>query len=570
MGDSIAWNFNICSYPESFWYSKQYRSRLACAAPIAAITLDEAAVKGEHTDDLLVDESNDLNNVFRVLEIDPQLITMSIIGNDLLNVEPGNNPTQAEINKAVAEVLDARQNLQEVLSVLVSELPDADIVLNTLYDNEAYDCYSGNPSDFHRTWVPIVSRILRDVAWGQIRRVPNAEVAAEFAHEDQIGGCTGFDGLICRDLFGLDNIHPRNNGYEVILEKLWEGSGGVSLGPNDVLGRSSAGGVDYGYLRRVRRLLPTTWQLLGGAAAASPEAALDDQDDGSAAAITLGAAAEELRLGGFPDWYDEIQIVRVIAGVRYRTTGVVNDDFYRMEGSISGQFRPDPGHAYTPTDWNYYTPIVGGGGPNQPPENPDYPLAKLLALPQVAAYRDASATLTKNPTLPPGATDYQWPAVTHEELAMTTIRVATAPIAATAGNDAYQVELDYAWLDLYGWEKARPEEVQELRVEYLADETLEVSFEPLTGAQRYNVYFGSLAELRSGQYDHGAQAPAVALCGGATGDAGEGRLTIDAAPAQQPTVAAYILVTAHVDDVESPAGQSSAGSEIDRSQSVCR
>jgi len=30
MGDSIAWNFNICGYPESFWYSKQLRTRLAC------------------------------------------------------------------------------------------------------------------------------------------------------------------------------------------------------------------------------------------------------------------------------------------------------------------------------------------------------------------------------------------------------------------------------------------------------------------------------------------------------------------------------------------------------------
>jgi len=160
--------------------------------------------------------------------------------------------------------------------------------------------------------------------------------------------------------------------------------------------------------------------------------------------------------------------------------------------------------------------------------------------------------------------------VTHEELATTTIRVATAPVAATAGNDAYQVELDHAWLDLYGWEKPRPDEVQELRVAHLSDGSLEVSFDPLVGAQRHNVYFGSLAELRSGRYDHGAQAPATALCGAATSDAGEGRLKIDVAPAEQPTVAAYILVTAHVDDVESPAGQTSAGSEIDRSQSVCR
>jgi len=566
MGDSIAWNFNFCGYTSSFWYSKELRSRLACTAPAASVTLDQAAVKGEHTDDLLVDESNDLNNVFRVIEIQPELISISIIGNDLLDVDPGSGPTQAEINRAVAEVLDARQNLQEELSVLVSAVPGADIVLNTLYDNEAYNCYTGSPSDFHRTWIPIVSRILRDVAWGQTRRVSNAEVAAEFAHEDQLGACTGFDGLICRDIFGLDQIHPTNAGYEVVLEKLWEGVGGANLGTRDVLDRGLLSGVDYGYLRKVRRLLPRTWETRNGALVESPEAALDDQDGGAPARITLGSGAEELRLHGFADWYDEIQIVRVIAGVRYRTTGAVADDFYRMEASVDDRFRPDPGFDYSPTDWNFYTPIVGGGGPNQPPENPDYPGARVLALPDVPTFREASATLTKNPELPPGAADYVWPAVTHEELATATVRVASAPVAATAGNDGYAIELDYAWLDLYGWEKERPAEVGGLRVDRLADGTLEISFDPLTGAQRYNVYPGTLDSLLAGAYDHGA----AALCDAGTLDAGGGRLKVQVAPSSLPAASAYFLVTAHVDDVESPAGRDSEDEEIDRSQSVCR
>jgi hypothetical protein len=42
------------------------------------------------------------------------------------------------------------------------------------------------------------------------------------------------------------------------------------------------------------------------------------------------------------------------------------------------------------------------------------------------------------------------------------------------------------------------------------------------------------------------------------------------APAGQPGPDAYFLVTAHVDDVESPSGSTSEGTEIDRSQSVCR
>jgi len=569
MGDSIAWNFNVCGYTAQFWYSEQIRSRVACVAPSSSVTLDKAAVKGEHTDDLLVDDTADLNNVFRIIEIQPKLITLSMIGNDLLNVEPSGSPTQAEINVAVAEVLDARQNLQEALSAMVSEIPAADVALNSLYDNLAYNCYSGNSSLFHRQWLPIVNRILRDLAWGQARRVSINEAAAEFAHEDQAGACAGFDQMICRDIFQLDNIHPNNNGYTILREKVWEALGGANLGSKDAIGRTSIGNADYGFLRRVRRLLPTRWETRGGASVQDAEAALDDQDGGLSASITLGTGTEELRLAGFPDYYDEVQIVRVLAGVRYRTTGAVTDDFYRMEASPTGQFRPPPGHAYTPTDWNYYTPIVGGGGPSQPPENPDYADAKLLVRPNVASAREVTAALTKNPTLPPGAPDYAWPAVTHPELATAAIRVASAPVVSTPG-DAYQVELDAAWLDLYGWEKPRPAEVTNLRARLLGDGSIEASFDPLAGAQRYNLYFGRLQTLPPGTYDHGAGAPAGPECAAATSDAGGGRLKITVPPSGQPSTSSYFLLTGHVDDVESPSGTRSDGVEIDRSQSTCR
>jgi len=163
-GDSIAWNFNVCGYDESFWYSSQVRSRLACAAPGADVLLVKAAVKDEHTDDLLVDDHDDQNNVFRLLELGPDLITLSMIGNDMLGVDATGALSPEQTERMVSEVLDARQNLQEVLSVLVSELPDADIALNTLYDNLAYDCAGRPTSELHRTWLPIVNRILRDLA----------------------------------------------------------------------------------------------------------------------------------------------------------------------------------------------------------------------------------------------------------------------------------------------------------------------------------------------------------------------------------------------------------------------
>lgn len=568
MGDSIAWNFNICGYPEQFWYAKQVRARIACAAPSATVTLDSAAVKGEHTDDLLVDETNDMNNVFRVIDAQPQLVTISMIGNDLLNVDPAAaSPTQAQINTAVAEVLDSRQNLQEALSSLTSEIPGVDIALNSLYDNLAYNCNSGNTSTFHRTWLPIVNRILRELAWGQTRRASVTEAAPEFAQEDQNGVCDGFDAMICRDLFGLDDIHPNNNGYNLMREKAWEAVGGVNLGTKDVNGRTSMT-TDFGYLRRVRRLYPTTTQTLSGASATNPSAALTDEDAGAATSITLGTGAQEFRLAGFPTYYDEDVIVKVIAGVRYRTTGTVTDDFYRMEASPTGQFRPGAGHAYAPTDWNFYTPIVGGGGPNQPPENPDYGTEKLLVRPNVASYREVSATLTKNPTLAGGAGEYSWPAITRGDLATTAMRVVAAPVAGTPG-DAYQVELDAAWLDLYGWQKARPAEVSGVTASRLSDGTLEVAFDPVPSAQRYDLYTGRLDTLRAGSYDHGAGAPAGPACASPTADAGGGRWKISVPVANQPGVDAYFLVTAHVDDVESPAGTATGGAEIDRSQSVC-
>lgn len=571
LGDSIAWNFNFCGYPESFWYSKRLRDRLACVAPGATVTLDQAAVKGEHSDDLLVDDTDDLNNVFRMIEAQPELITISMIGNDLLDVDPPSSPTQAEIDRAVTEVLDARRNLQEALSTLVSEIPGADVALNSLYDNETYNCYSGDPSAFHRAWLPIVNRILRDLAWGQARRVTINEVRAEFAHEDQLAACAGFDGLICRDVFGLDRIHPTNPGFEVVLEKVWEAAGGVQLGAQDAQERPSIDDVDYGYLRRVRRLLPTAWEARDGALVSAGDAALDDDDGGAAATVELGAGSEELRLTGFPDWFDEIEIVRVVAGVRYATSGVVGDDAYRIEASVDGAFTAPPGHAYTPTDWNFVTPIVGGGGPNAPAANPDYPGARLLAVPDVAAPREVSATLTKNPVLPAGAADYEWPAVTHEELATTAIRVVSAPLAGTPGNDAYAVELDGAWLDLYGWERPRPGQVEALRLDARADGGLDLSFLPPAGATRHNVYVGRLSTLRGGAYDHGAAlAPSAPACDVATTDAGGGRLAATIAAGQVPSASSYWLVTSHVDDVESPAGVASDGVEIDRSQASCR
>ena len=570
MGDSISANFNLCG-ATSFWYSQQIRDRLACTAAGASVTLDQAGVSGQHSDDLLVDDTADNNNVFRVMALSPppRLITISMIGNDLRGVDPPATPTQAQVNRAVDEILDSRQNLQEVLSTLTSQIPGVDIALNTLYDNLAYNCYTADSSPFHRTWLPIVNRILRELAWGQTRRASVNEVAADFAHEDQNVQCTGFDQMICAGPFNLDTIHPNSNGYTILREKVWEAAGGVNLGPKDTNGRTSIAAADAGYLRRVRRIFPSAYQTASGATVANAPAAFDDADGGATASIQLGLGQEELRLSGYPDFYDEDQIVKVVAGVRYRTSGIVTDDFYRIEASPTGTFRPPTGYSYTTTNWNFYTPLVGGGGPNAPASNSDYPTEKLLAVPNVGPLREVSSTLTKNPVLAGGSGEYDWPAITRADLATTVTRVASAPVANTAGNDLYQVELEAAWLDLYGWQKPRPAEVAHLEELRLADGTMEFSFDALPSAQRYNLYFGRLATLRLGSYDHGIAAPVSPKCAATVVDAGGGRLKIVLAAAAQPGEDAYVLVTGHVDGVESPAGTASGPAEIERRQSVC-
>lgn len=564
LGDSIAYNWNSCFDSSSFYYSQQVRDRLRCVNPAATVNLDEAAIKGEHSDDLLVDETGELNNVFRMIDAQPEFVTISMIGNDLLNDEPeGDDPTQDEINRFVAEMIDSRQNLQEALASLVSEIPGATIELNTLYDNLAYACDSSRP---HNEWLPIFNRMLRDLAWGQARRVTNAEVYAEFANEDLLGACTGFEDQIC--LFA-DGIHPRHTGYRIIREKVWESINGVSLGSRDAIGATTIDEVDHGYLRRVARLLPRDAEALGGATLSDAEAAFDDDDAGAVATVRLGIGAEEVRFSGFPSWLDEIDPVKVIAGVRYRTSGSVTDDYYRIEASVDGAFRPPPGHAYAPTEWNFFTPIVGGGGPNAPVESPDYGDAELLVVPEVATLREASATLTKNPELSPDGAGYVWPAITRDELGTTEVRVAAAPVAGTAGDD-YAVLVDAVWLDVYGVEKPRPSEITGVTVAKDGAGGLVVAFDALADSELYNVYFGDLPALSTdGTLTHGDDVLGDRVCDAPTEDAGPGRLQTTLDGSQVPAGSSYLLVTGRVDGVESPAGSTSDGSERDRSQNVC-
>jgi hypothetical protein len=150
-----------------------------------------------------------------------------------------------------------------------------------------------------------------------------------------------------------------------------------------------------------------------------------------------------------------------------------------------------------------------------------------------------------------------------------TIRVVSAPVAATPGNDFYSVELDTVWVDLYGRELQRPPEVDNLIMVENPDGSLDLSFDAVADADRYNLYVGRLTALPGG-YDHGPAAPAGPFCALATEDLGGGRLGATLPSSLQPSVGAYYLVTAHRYEVESPSGRDVLGVEIDRSQSICR
>jgi hypothetical protein len=302
-----------------------------------------------------------------------------------------------------------------------------------------------------------------------------------------------------------------------------------------------------------------------GASAIEPEAAFREDDGGAGSAIRLGTGAEEFRVAGFPGWYDEVVPVRVVAGVRYRTTGTVTDDFYRIEASINDQFRAPAGHAYTTGAWNFHTPIVGSGGPSAPAEGPDYPSLPALVTPNVAQYRTVSALLTKNPTRAPGAAEYTDEPLTLVDLANAQVRVAAAPVARSAGDD-YAVVLDVAWLDVYGYRKPRPAEVAGLTLERLGDGALRLAFDALASSEQYTVYAGTIAALPA--YDHGA-APGRAWCDAPTVPAGAGRVATTIAAGDVPGGDAYFLVTGRVDGVESPAGFASNGVERDRSRNSC-
>lgn len=409
LGDSIGFGFNFCgSLLGEDGYIEPTTERLRRTTPVPVIT-DKQAIPGDETADLLdpdFDILQGFNDVFNTIDKNAPLVSISIGGNDFLGAEDGGDAAVA------AALVIARKNLQEILSTLVSELPAADVEINSLYDNrEGEDA-------LHNLWAPIWNQVVRELAWGQEHRVTVAEVYPEYAH-DEGGELRGETGLICHDFFGLDGIHPTNRGYDVHEQKLWQAFGGVSLAGDERLD------FDLGFLPLTIRAAASESDAISGEIQ-SPEAGA--MPDGIGALVSADNA--ELRLGNFlPASTPPTELGHAVLRIRYRTTAAPLDDLYVFEASIDGTFNP-PGS--TPATWNTIIPIVGSAGNGG---------AEPLAFPDQPDFRIVSAPLyLGGPTTGVGT-------LTWEDLRTLWVRVVTLP---TGIPDGYSLEWDGAWVEIFG------------------------------------------------------------------------------------------------------------------------
>jgi len=400
LGDSIGYGFNLCDSPGG---KNDY------VTPLTTVKLDRAGSAtlqklpelGYETADLL--DPAQPGTIFDAIAAGAQLVTISIGGNDFL-ADDGNHAATA------ANLVAARQNLQELLATLESELPDAAIVLNTVYDNE----HGG--SAFHNEWAGVWNQALRDVAWGQRRRVAIAEVWPDYEHEDPATGTLlGEDDLIC-GFFGLDKIHPKKRGYDLHEEKVWQGIGGVTAATSATETR------DFGFVERLASRFATVATDVGGNASQLPDALVED-DVGA----VIPAGASEVRLSGF-DATPRGLLSQVVVKARYRTVGPSTDDDYRIEASVDGSFAAA---GATSSTWNTRVPIVGGAGNGVP----------VLAARDQGFWRDVSALVTK------GAPEDGAPSLAWGDLATLAVRLVGLPVGAA---DGYTIEWDAVELELWG------------------------------------------------------------------------------------------------------------------------
>lgn len=429
LGDSIAAGVSVCFFDDTN-YVEDVANELGCVAG-RAVADDNRAVGGWHSEDLLTANDGGRPNpqyVPNVIAANPDLVTISIGGNDFLNTEPGaagqDYPfAPADLAASLQELVHTRRTVQEILSSLTSELPLADIEINTVYDNLADAC---DTTDFHAASVTLWNQMLRNLAWGQVRPASIAEVQWEFAHQDVLrASCCGEEDMICV----FDGIHPNETGAPILEHAVLE-----SLGRVQVDAAAGAAGVDVGWVERVAELHPTRAVVLSGTVA-GPDDAL--ALDGAPATIGPGDASIELSGFALPAG---LAADKVVVGLRYRTTAAFTDDRHFADASFVDFRAP----AWTFEGWDTSTPLVGGSGTR----GNIGALSVVNAVRDAPNWRDVSATVTLNATDDGRVTGwFEWPAPTAADIANLKVRVRTE---AVNGPDAAALELDGAWAWVYG------------------------------------------------------------------------------------------------------------------------
>lgn len=279
------------------------------------------------------------------------------------------------------------------------------MVLNTVYDNEDGD------DAFHNEWGAVWNQVLRDVAWGQRRRVAVAEIWPDYSHEDPATGTKlGADALICQ-FFGLDKIHPKKRGYDLHEEKVWQGLGGVTAS-------ATTETRNFGFLARIGSRFATIATDVGGGASNLTDALVED-DFGA----VLPAGNREVRLSGF-DATPVGMLTQVVAKVRYRTVLPSTDDDYRFELSVDGSFAAPGSTSSTSSTWNTVVPLVGGAGNGVP----------VLAGRDQGFWRDVSGLVTSGAEIDGRAT------IDWSDLANVTVRA--VGIENGGAPDGYDLEWD--------------------------------------------------------------------------------------------------------------------------------